>query len=165
MPLYEFHCKFDGRFELLLKEAPKGKRACPKCGARSPLIFPLTVMRPDPYWSGIMTEHYGYVTSSSKLAQIRKERHLVEVGDRADREAMKKTADEAAKARDEKFSKDTRKFLEDRFAGAGVLDSFGQLRPEATRKLSEMSLMDPKGEEQEAKKESITITQSNDLDV
>ncbi len=156
MPIFEFHCPEHGHFEELLSMIPEYEtHECPACGKESPLVPSLPVMRPDTLWAGHYIENYGYTTSSSKLAQIRKERHLVEVGDRADREAMKKAADEAAKARDEKFSKDTRKFLEDRLAGAGVLDSFGQIRPEAARKLSDEELLDP--EAQKRKKETITI--------
>lgn len=88
-------------------------------------------------WAGHITESYGYVTSSSQLARMKREKHHVEVGDRSDREAMKKTADEAAKARDEKFAKETRKFLKKRLSDAGILNSFGEVRPEATKKLSD----------------------------
>src|SRR5262249_27535585 len=155
MPLYDFECPFHGRFELLLKEAPKGKRSCPQCNTRSPLVAPLTVMRPDPYWSGVMTGNYGYVTSGSQVARIKKERNIVELGDRADREGMEKIASDARKAKRENFSKETRKFLEEQFTDAGVLDSDGRLRPEATVKLSDKSILDPEG--QKRKKETIAI--------
>ncbi len=159
MPLYNFKCCLCLTVSELLLPMSKSDvdfALCPSCGLGiAERQVELCAMRPDSLWAGHYIENYGYTTSSSKLAQIRKDRHLVEVGDRADREAMKKTADEAAKARDEKFSKDTRKFIEDRFAGAGVLDSFGQIRPEATRKLSDEELLDP--EAQKRKKETITI--------
>lgn len=109
-------------------------------------------------WAGHVTDNYGYVTSSSQLARIKREKHHVEVGDRSDREAMKKTADEAAVARDEKLATDTRQFLEQRLSDAGILNSFGEVRPEAMVKLSDESILDPEG--QQKKKETITVGDS-----
>lgn len=140
MPLYNFQCVLCNTVSELLLPVTKSTldyALCPSCGlGPAERMVELCTMRPDPYWSGVMTKHDGYVTSSSKLAQSRKERHLVEVGDRDDREAMKKTADEAAKARDEKFSKDTREFLNTQLAGKGILDSFGGVRPEAMKEIT-----------------------------
>lgn len=138
MPLYEYECFEHGRFELLLPlaEAERPSVFCLKCRRTCPRVFSLVAMRPDPFWSGVMTRNYGYVTSGSRIAQIMKEKHWSEVGDRSDREAAKKTAEEAAKAREDKFAKDTRKFLENRLSEAGVLDSFGGVRPEAMKPLS-----------------------------
>jgi putative FmdB family regulatory protein len=141
MPLYDFDCKFCGRFELLLKEAPKGKRACPKCGARSPLVWPLTVMRPDSLWAGHYIENQGYFTSESKLTRVMKEKKQTRVGDRIDAEGMKKMAEQAAKARDKKFEEDSRNFLRAEMAKRDLLDSDGKLRPEASKPLSDTPLL------------------------
>lgn len=139
MPLYEFECGIHGKFEVLLSRLPDSEaHLCPVvfCAAYCSLVPSRVSMRPDTLWAGHITDH-GYITSSSKLARIYKDRHLVELGDRADREAMKKTADEAAKAKDEKFAKDTRAFLNERLSDAGLLNSFGEVIPEATRKISD----------------------------
>lgn len=148
MPLYEFECIYDGRFELLLSmSTPESMMmACPACGKPCYRVVSLPVMRPDALWAGHYLENYGYVTSSSQVAQIRKERHLIEVGDRTDREAMKKRAADAAKARDEKFAKETRAFVEEEFSGKGMIDSFGEITPEANRALSDKPLTDTKDE-------------------
>lgn len=158
MPIFEFQCPVDSyRFERLLTHLPEGEVSdCPDCGARSPFVWSRVTMKPDPYWSGVMTENYGYVTSGSQVAKIQKQERLVEIGDRNDLEAMSKRADDAARAKKEKFSQQTRKFLEESFSGAGVLDSFGQVRPEAMEKLSDESILDPEGQKQ--KQEPITIS-------
>jgi hypothetical protein len=144
MPLYDFDCKFCGRFELLLKEAPKGKRACPKCGYRSPFVWPLTVMRPDALWAGHVIENHGYFTSESTLENTMKKRKLTRVGDRSDMDGMKKMAEEAANARDAKFEAESKQFLRDKMAERGLLDAFGNLKPEASKPLSDTPLISTK---------------------
>lgn len=138
MPIYEYACFEHGRFELLmpLSEADRPSVYCLTCRRTCPRVPSLSSMRPDTLWAGHVTDH-GYITSSSKLRRIYRDKHLVELGDRADREAMKKTADEAAKAKDEKFAKETRTFLNERLSDAGLLNSFGEVRPEAMEKLSD----------------------------
>lgn len=73
-----------------------------------------------------------------------KEKHHVPVGDRTDAEGMKKMADEAAKARDAKFEKESREFLRGEMAKRDLLDSFGNLRPEASKPLSDTPLISTK---------------------
>lgn len=70
-----------------------------------------------------------------------KEKRHVEIGDRTDSEGMKKMANEAAKARDEKFAQESREFLRGEMAKRGLLDSEGKLRPEASRPLSDTPLI------------------------
>lgn len=70
-----------------------------------------------------------------------KEQHHVPVGDRTDAEGMKKMANEAAKARDEKFAQESREFLRNKMAERGLLDSDGKLRPEASKPLSDTPLI------------------------
>jgi len=141
MPLFDFDCPFHGRFELLLKEAPKGKRSCPTCKARSPLMAPLTVMHPDKLWAGHMTEH-GYVTSKSQLVRAEKVKGVTHLSNRHEVEGMKKVAADARKEKEEKSRRNLRKAFDDTFAGSGVLDSFGHLRPESIKEddASEQSL-------------------------
>lgn len=148
MPLYEFECPEHGRFEMLwpIRDCYRSWCICPECGFACERVASRVSMRPDTLWAGHVLENYGYVTSSSQVAQIRKERHLIEVGDRTDREAMKKRAADAAKARDEKFAKDTRAFVEEEFSGKGMIDSFGEITPEANRALSDKPLIDTKDE-------------------
>ena len=142
MPLFDFDCPFDGRFELLLREAPKGRRACPMCRTRSPLVAPLVVMRPDTAWSGVMDKNVGYIVSDSQRKRLLKERNLVEIGNRDDREAMKREADRAAKDRKSKEATERRQALEEAISGSGLVDSFGQLRPEATEKLTDERILE-----------------------
>lgn len=144
MPLFDFECKLCGRFELLLKEAPKGKRACPKCAARSELVWPLTVMRPDSLWAGHYIPNQGYFTSESKLEKVMKEKKQTRIGDSVDAQGMKKMAEEAAKARDKAFEEDSRRFIREEMAKRDLLDSDGNLRPEATKPLSDTPLISSK---------------------
>jgi len=146
MPLFDFDCPKCGRFELLLKEAPKGKRACPKCGARSESVWPLTVMRPDSLWAGHVIPNQGYFTSESKLGKVMKEKKQTRVGDRVDAEGMKKMAEEAAKSRDKRFEEDSRAFIRGEMAKRDLLDSDGRLRPEANKPLSDTPLLSSKDE-------------------
>ena len=122
MPLFEFHCAVDGnRFELLLPSLPEDERAaCPQCGAPSPLVPSLPVMRPDTYWAGHVHRNYGYVTSASQLKAEMKRRNHEPVGDRTDREAWEKIADNAQKDKDAKLKKDMRKWSEETFGPSGL---------------------------------------------
>ena len=124
MPLFDFQCPVDGfRFEVLFKRTPKrmvNARKCPQCGARSPVVWPKTVMRPDTYWAGHVTSNYGYVTSATRLNQEMKRRNHVVIGDRTDREGMDKVADRAMEAKDAKLKKDTRKWAEKTFGPSGL---------------------------------------------
>lgn len=70
-----------------------------------------------------------------------KEQHHTPVGDRADAEGMKKMAQEAAKARDEKFLQESREFMRRQMAKRGLLDSDGNLRPEASKPLTDTPLI------------------------
>lgn len=158
MPLYEFECPDHGRFEELMPrlpeeewhECPEAKEILPgmwiNCIRRAPLVPSRVSMRPDTLWAGHVVEGYGYVTSSSNLAKIQKDRHLVEVGDQSDRDAVHKTAADARKEKKEKFAKETRAFIEEEFSGKGMIDSFGEITPEANRPLSDKPLTDTKDE-------------------
>lgn len=139
MPLYEIECPTDGRAELLLPLSASDALMlpCPTCGQPCYRVHSLASVRPDSLWAGHYIENYGYVTSSKQVANIRKQRRLVEIGDRADQEAIHKTATDAAKAKKDKFAKETRAFLEAEFSGKGMLTSDGEITPEANRKLSD----------------------------
>lgn len=129
MPLYEFHCETDGRFEALYPRMQDvDYHPCPVCDIPAPLVPSLTVMRPDTYWAGHVTTNYGYVTSSSQLKAEMKRRNHVVVGDRTDREGMDKVADDAIKAKDAKMKKDVRKWSEKTFgpSGAGLGGADGE---------------------------------------
>jgi len=122
MPLWEFQCPVDNvRFERLLGCLPDDERAaCPQCGAPSSLVPSLPVMRPDKYWDGYLHPNYGYVTSETQLKAEMKRRNHVPVGDRTDREAWEKIAEDAQKAKGEKLKKDVRGWSEKTFGPSGL---------------------------------------------
>lgn len=70
-----------------------------------------------------------------------KKRKLTRVGDRTDADGMKAMANAAAKARDEKFAAESRQFLRDKMGERGLLDAFGQLKPEASKPLTDTPLI------------------------
>ena len=124
MPIFDFQCPAEGyQFEVLFKRLPKrgvNARKCPQCGARSPVVWPKTVMRPDTYWAGVKTSNYGYVTSASQLKAEMARRNHVPVGDRTDREGWDKIADNAQKDKTAKIAKDVRKWSEKTFGPSGL---------------------------------------------
>lgn len=142
MPLFDFKCDDHGNFEVLRNSLPKSQRyKCPQCGKSSPLVWPLTVMRPDSLWAGHVVENHGYFTSESQLNKSMKKRKLTRVGDRTDADGMKAMANAAAKARDEKFANESRRFLRDKMGECGLLDAFGNLKPEASEPLTDTPLV------------------------
>jgi hypothetical protein len=118
-----------------------GHYPCPACDIPAPYIPSLTVMRPDNLWAGHQIEGRGYFTSKSRLDKTMKEKRHVPVGDRADAEGMRKMAREAAAARDEKFAQESREFMREQMAKRGLLDADGNLRPEASKPLSDTPLI------------------------
>ena len=121
MPIYEFDCEEHGRFEALFPRVVGVEyQPCPTCDVPAPRIYSLTVMRPDKYWDGYNHPSYGYVTSNSQLKAIMKAKNHVPVGDRTDREAWEKIADNARKAKDDKVKKDVRRWSEKTFGPSGL---------------------------------------------
>src|SRR5262245_37440631 len=121
MPIFEAECEEHGRFEALLARCPgKDFIPCPACDVPAPLVPSLPVMRPDTYWAGVKTSNYGYVTSASELKAEMKRRNHEVVGDRTDREAWEKIADNAAKDKAAKMQKDVRGWSERTFGPGGL---------------------------------------------
>lgn len=121
MPIFEAECEKHGTFEALRSRLPDDEYlACPICDVPAPIVPSLTVMRPDTYWMGQVTSNYGYVTSASQLKREMKRRNHEVVGDRSDREAWEKIADNAAKDKAEKLKKETRKWSEKTFGPSGL---------------------------------------------
>lgn len=121
MPIFEFQCEEHGRFEALFTRMPGNElHACPVCDVPAPLVPSLPVMRPDTYWAGVNHRNYGYVTSGSQLKAEMKRRNHEPVGDRTDREAWDKIADDAQKAKKEKLAKDVRGWSEKTFGPSGL---------------------------------------------
>jgi hypothetical protein len=145
MPLFEFHCEDHGKFEVLRNSLPDDEHCpCPACDLPAPFVWPLTVMRPDTLWAGHAIENHGYFTSESKLEKVMKKRKHTRVGDRSDIDGMKKMAAEAAKARDAKFEAESKQFLREKMGERGLLDAFGNLKPEASKPLSDTPLISTK---------------------
>jgi hypothetical protein len=101
-------------------------------------------MRPDTLWAGYVVQNHGYFTSESQLENTMKKRKLTRVGDRSDMDGMKKMAEEAANARDAKFEAESKQFLREKMGERGLLDAFGNLKPEASRPLSDTPLISTK---------------------
>lgn len=121
MPIYEYDCATCGRFERLIMGGPFLDFAvCPKCEMSAPFVWSLPVMRPDTYWAGVKTSNYGYVTSQTQLKSEMKRRNHEVVGDRTDREAWEKIADDAQKDKAAKMKKDVRKWSEKTFGPSGL---------------------------------------------
>jgi hypothetical protein len=57
---------------------------------------------------------------------------------------MKAMANAAAKARDEKFAEESRQFLRNAMGERGLLDAEGNLKPEASKPLSDTPLISTK---------------------
>ena len=121
MPIYEFDCEEHGKFEALFPRVVGVEyQPCPACDVPAPRIYSLTVMRPDTYWSGVKTSNYGYVTSASELRQEMRRRNHEVVGDRSDREAWEKIADNAQKDKDKKLEKDVHDWNVRTFGPSGL---------------------------------------------
>ena len=129
MPIYEFECEEHGQFEALFPRVVGVEyQPCPTCDVPAPRIYSLAVMRPDTYWAGVRHPNYGYVTSASQLKAEMARRNHVPVGDRTDREAWDKIAEDAQKAKKAKLKKDVRKWSENTFgpSGAGLGGADGE---------------------------------------
>lgn len=160
MPLYHFKCAICRTLsEILLpmSESDIEYATCPSCGLGiAERQAEVCSMRPDSNWHFGQQVNGQYFNSSSQIARAEKAAGLVELSGRDDVEAMNKHSERAAKARDAKFSNQRRAIIEEQLTGQGLFDSFGQLRPEATRKLSDEEILDPGA--QKRKKETITLS-------
>jgi len=70
-----------------------------------------------------------------------KQKKQVVMGDKVDIKGMREMADEAARARDAKFAQESSEFLRGKAAERGLLDAFGNLKPEAHKTLSDTPLV------------------------
>ena len=141
MPIYEWECVKHGRFESISpvvtdvesvqcgRKLGKSNRLCKRMATRVPS---LVTMKPDTMWSGVDTQH-GHITSQSQLDRIRKQKNFVTLGSRAEVEQMKDEAVNARKDWDRQLDEQTQQVFKEQFTGTGIVDSFGELRPEATR--------------------------------
>ncbi len=121
MPFYEFQCETHGRFEALYPRISDVEyHSCPACDLPAPYVPSMCVMRPDTMWAGHVHRNYGYVTSDSQVKAIMKQKNHVPVGDRSDREAWEKIADDAQKDKAEKLRKDVRGWSEKTFGPSGL---------------------------------------------
>lgn len=75
-----------------------------------------------------------------------KQKKQTRVGDRVDADGMKKMAEAAAKARDDKFKEESRAFLKEEMRKRDLLDGDGNLKPEAHKPLSDVPLLSSKDE-------------------
>jgi putative FmdB family regulatory protein len=119
MPLYVFSCESCGLiFEELLPMSESGIESfgCP-CGSKAERILALVTMRPDSYWSGVVTADGKYWTSRSKFDADQRRRGIERITSRRDLEAMHKLADEGRKSKKEKASKIRRKIVEEALMG------------------------------------------------
>lgn len=147
MPLFEFNCESHGVFEVLRNSIPDDEYlACPVCDVPAPFVWSRPVMRPDTMWAGHYVPGRGYFTSKSELNKTMKQQKHIPIGDRTDAEGMKKMADEAAAARDARFAEESKEFIRNAVAERGLLDAFGNLKPEASEPLSDTPLVSTEDE-------------------
>src|SRR5262245_6147981 len=119
MPIFEYICPTHGKFEQYLPCFEEWF-CCEKCGLVCDWTPSLVCMRPDTMWSGVVDKNYGYLTSNTQRKEIMRRKNHIVIGDRTDREAQEKVADEARKAKDEKLKKDCRKWSEKTFGPSGL---------------------------------------------
>lgn len=142
MPLFNFRCEDHGEFEVLRNSIPKDQHhACPVCDVPAPFVWPLTVMRGDTLPTERHIPGRGYIDSRSKLAKVMKEQHHTPVGDRTDAEGMRAMARKAAAERDAGYEKVFREGMREAAAKRGLVDPFGNLKPEAHEVLSDTPLV------------------------
>lgn len=140
MPNYEFECddpKCGHRFveyygwrvaDGVNVLADPDMQDCPECQSHATQLYSLTVMRPDTHWNGVYFENTDYYsTSKAKYDRWCKshwendfERHFVEIGDRTDREGMKKDCESAEKSKDRRREKELERFLVEEYAGVDI---------------------------------------------
>jgi len=145
MPLFQFNCENHGVFEVLRNSLPDNEHyACPVCDIPAPFVWPLVNMKPDSLWAGHVIPNQGYFTSESQLEKVMKKKKHTRIGDRGDIEGMKKMAEEAANARDSKFEAESKQFLREKMGERGLIDAFGNLKPEASKPLSDTPLISSK---------------------
>lgn len=121
MPIYVFDCRACGPFELLLPLSKSDqKRARCKCGRFGSRAAPLTTMRPDKYWSGVVDRDYGYITSETQLKAEMEQRNHIEIGDHYDRDAMRKVVEKGIEAREKKARQGIRQWAEKTFGPEGL---------------------------------------------
>lgn len=116
MPIYKFYCKhcksvheslylWKHNDNTTYLDDPEMEQ-CPQCSSPVEQLSALAVMRPDTHWNGVYIDTIDkYSTSQSKYKLYLKANSLVEVGDRTDREGLKKWTVEAEKDKDRKAEK------------------------------------------------------------
>src|SRR5262245_39412416 len=114
MPIYEFLCEEHGKFEALFPRVVGVEyQPCPACDVPAPRIYSLPVMRPDANWHfGQEVAGHGYLNSKSKIERAHKAAGNIQLGDRGDWEAMKKTAEQGKEANNAKLERQTRRHFE-----------------------------------------------------
>lgn len=144
MPIYEFECVNYHRFEQLMPVAMSDALIvdnCPACGKPARRVPSLCAMRPDCNWHfGEEVAGHGYLNSSAQIAAAKKASNTVRLGTRADIEAMKKQAAFARRHIAEENRERGRRRWEKAVAGSGMVNSFGEVRPEAFEKLSDETI-------------------------
>jgi hypothetical protein len=137
MPIYSYQCPEHGVFDVLapLSQWDQDGNTCEICLAMSPRVAEICAIQPDSLW------HFGQqvegkeINSRSVLERHNKENNLVTLVGQNDRDAIRKVADEGRKDKARKASEERRKAFEKTAAGSGLVNSFGELWPEATRKI------------------------------
>jgi putative FmdB family regulatory protein len=138
MPIYSYECPEHGVFDLLrtIQHADDTHAKCEVCDARSQRCIELCAVQPDSLW------HFGQrvdgreINSRAALERHDKENHLVTIVGQNDRDAIKKMTEEGKRDKAAKASTERRKAFEQVAAGSGLVNSFGELRPEAARRIA-----------------------------
>lgn len=138
MPEYEFCCdneKCDHKFRVLYQwrvadginvlDDPD-MQDCPECGEHATQLYSHCLMKPDRFWAGLFDDRLDtYWTSESRFNKHLKDNDLVFLGDRTDRESLKKIAEKGMKEKDKKAEKDVEKCIIDTLAWKDEWGDYG----------------------------------------
>jgi hypothetical protein len=135
MPIYSFDCNEHGEFDKYFPRVCDPKTSqCPQIGCivfADRVEFVRVSMQPDNLWHCGVMDKGVEINSKSQLDRLNKERGIIRCANRQDYESLKQMSKTGKIEAEEKENAEIRKVFEEGIKGAGVVDSFGQLRPEA----------------------------------
>jgi putative FmdB family regulatory protein len=137
LPIYSYDCPTHGVFDLIrpIQKADDPSALCEICDATSPRVTELVAVQPDSLW------HFGErvqgreINSRSQLERHNRQHNLLTLVGQSDRDAIRKMAEDGKREKAQKAAAERREVFEQTAAGSGLLNSFGELTPEAAKPL------------------------------